>query len=859
VKQSREKPRSALQAEPGKQTSDRLKTYVGKRDFSRTSEPGPDAEAGDGRRFVVQKHDARRLHYDLRLELNGVLLSWAVPNGPSYILAEKRLAVRTEDHPLKYLSFEGTIPKGEYGGGAMIVWDRGTWAPVHDVHKSLAKGHLEFELVGERLKGRWHLVRIKPRAREKTEPWLLIKADDAYARNASDPDILETETTSVLTGRSTGDLEAQQAIRPDHQQRALISGARAAKAPDPRKIKGARKALLPLFVEPSLASPAERPPPGSQWRHEIKFDGYRIQARIDAGEIRLLTRTGLDWTERFPGIAEAVRKLGLGSALLDGEIVVEDERGISSFNDLIGDLKSGRQDRFRYYLFDLLYLDGSDLQGAVLEKRKEALAAVLASAPPVDRIVLSEHFDVEGAVLFEHVSRLGLEGIISKRKDAPYRSGRVKEWVKCKCIRRQEFVIAGYVPSTTSRRMVGSLVLGYYEGRKFTHAGRAGSGFAQDEAAALVEGLEQTRIDRPPFAGKLTPEASKGVRWVEPRLVAEVEFAGWSADGVLRHTTFRGLREDRNPSEIVREDRSTTVEAAPTERFALTSPDRMLWPDEGVTKQGLADFYAEIAEWIMPHLTGRPLSLVRCPGGIEEACFYAKHEWAGLGKSVRRVEAGKEAPMLVIDSLEGLLEFVQANVLEIHPWGSTMRDLERPDQLIFDLDPGEGVTWADVIEGAIEVRERLRSAYKLESFVKTSGGKGLHVVVPLMPTLEWEPAKALCKAVADAMAADWPRRYIARATKSARDGRIFVDYLRNGRGATAVAAYSTRARAGAAVSTPLGWEELSEAIKADHFRVGNLGRRLAFLQRDPWADYFTIKQRLAAPASRSRANRGKSP
>jgi bifunctional non-homologous end joining protein LigD len=322
----------------------------------------------------------------------------------------------------------------------------------------------------------------------------------------------------------------------------------------------------------------------------------------------------------------------------------------------------------------------------------------------------------------------------------------------------------------------------------------------------------------------LTPEASKGVRWVEPRLVAEVEFAGWSADGVLRHTTFRGLREDRNPSEIVREDRSTAVEAA-TQRFALTSPDRMLWPDVGMTKQGLADFYAEIAEWIMPHLVNRPLSLVRCPGGIEEACFYAKHEWA--------------------------------NALEIHPWGSTMRDLERPDRLIFDLDPGDGVTWADVIEGAIEVRERLRSAYKLESFVKTSGGKGLHVVVPLVPTLEWEPAKALCKAVADAMAADWPRRYIARATKSAREGRIFVDYLRNGRGATAVAAYSTRARAGAAVSTPLGWEELSEAIKADHFRVGNLGRRLAFLQRDPWADYFTIKQRLAAPAARSRANRSK--
>lgn len=846
MKQGRDKSTSPSPAKPAKRPSDRLQTYGAKRDFARTREPAPEEEAGEGRRFVVQKHDARRLHYDLRLELDGVLLSWAVPNGPSYVLAEKRLAVRTEDHPLKYLTFEGTIPKGEYGGGAMIVWDHGTWAPVHDVHKSLAKGHLEFSLAGERLQGRWHLVRIKPRAKEKTEPWLLIKADDAHARSGADPDILATERTSILTGRSTEDLEQQPAIRRDHQQRASVANARAAKPPDVRKIRGARKALLRLFVEPSLASSAERPPAGPQWRHEIKFDGYRIQARIDAGEIRLLTRTGLDWTARFPAIAAAVRKLGLASALIDGEIVVEDARGISSFNDLVGDLKNGRQDRFRYYAFDLLYLDGTDLRGAVLEQRQQALAGVLASAAS-HRIALSEHFEVEGAVLFEHVSRLGLEGVISKRKDAPYRSGRVKEWLKCKCVRRQEFVVVGYVPSTTARRMVGSLVLGYYEGRELVHAGRAGSGFTQEEAAALFDGLEQTRIDRPSFSGKLTPEASRGVRWVAPRLVAEVEYAGWSADGVLRHVTFRGLREDRNPSEIVREDRAVAAAPRSAPAPALTSPDRMLWPQEGVTKQGLADFYAEIAEWIMPHLIGRPLSLVRCPGGIEEACFYAKHEWAGLGASVRRIEAGKEQPMLVIDDIEGLLELVQANVLEIHPWGSTVGDLERPDRLIFDLDPGDGVTWPQVMAGAVEVRERLRSAHKLESFVKTSGGKGLHVVVPLVPMLAWEPAKAFCKALAEAMAADAPGRYVARMTKSARDGRIFVDYLRNGRGATAVAAYSTRARAGAAVSTPLGWDELSEAVKSDHFRIGNLGRRLAYLRRDPWADYFAVKQPLSAP------------
>ena len=839
--------------------SDRLQRYRVKRDFARTGEPKPSVEAGAGSRFVVQKHGARNLHYDLRLELDGVLLSWAVPHGPSLVAAEKRLAVRTEDHPLKYLDFEGAIPKGEYGGGTMIVWDRGNWAPMHDPHKSMTKGHLEFELHGERLRGRWHLVRMKPRYKEKTEQWLLIKAADESARPESAPDILEEETGSVLSGRRNDDLNKPDAIREDHRKRADIVAARSTKLPELLRIKGARKALLRIFVEPALAAAADSPPKGELWWHEIKFDGYRIQARIDANEVRLLTRKGLDWTARFATIAKAVKALGLGSAILDGEIVVEDTAGISSFNELVSDLKSGRQDRFRYYVFDLLYLNGVDITNAPLVSRKEVLSTIIASASQTERIALSEHFSIDGARFFEHVSRLGLEGMISKRRDAPYRSGRSKNWLKSRCVLSQEFVVIGYVPSTTSRRIVGSLVLGFYEEKQLILAGRVGTGFSQDEAGALFAALEQIRVDRSPLGRKPPVEAEKGVRWVEPRLVVQVEYHGWSADGLLWHSSYLGLRDDKDASDIVREDRGGAIKPPARQSVKLTHPERMLWPSEGITKQGLADYYASNAEWIMPHLVGRPLSLVRCPGGIAAECFFAKHGWAGLSGAVRRIPLGEKEPSLAIESIEGLLSLVQGNVLEIHPWGSTLADPERPDRLIFDLDPGEEVSWGDVIDAAREVRKRLVEGLKLESFVKTSGGKGLHVVVPLLPDMDWESAKFTSKKLAEAMAADSPRRYVANMSKSARKGRIFVDYLRNGRGATAVAAYSTRARAGATVSTPVGWDELSDAIKSDHYRLGNIDRRLANLSRDPWADFFKIKQRAPDAGHRARgAGKGRS-
>jgi bifunctional non-homologous end joining protein LigD len=831
---------------------DRLKTYRAKRDFGRTAEPAGTERDRAGSRFVVQKHAARRLHYDLRLEFNGVLLSWAVPEGPSLVAADKRLAVRTEDHPLKYLEFEGAIPKGEYGGGTMIVWDRGEWTPVHDPDKSLAKGHLEFVLHGKRLHGRWHLVRMKPRPGEKSESWLLIKADDEYARPSSASNILEDEVTSVISGRSNAELDQLDATRSDHKKRAAVAAARQIKLPDPKGVEGARKALMRIFVEPSLASPAQSPPKGEHWWHEVKFDGYRIQARIDGDEVRLLTRNGLDWTGRFGSVADAVRELRLPSAVLDGEIVVEDASGISSFNGLVTDLKAGRDDRFRYYLFDLLYLNGVDLQKVALTKRKELLSDVLQATEHSNRIVLSEHFTIDGARFFEQVSKLGFEGMISKRSDAPYRSGRTKDWLKSKCVTSQEFVVIGFVPSTTSRLVVGSLVLGCYEKTGLVLAGRAGSGFSSVEAGALYEALDQIKLDKPKLARKPPPDSEKGVRWVEPRFVAQVEYRGWSVEGLVRHTTFQGLRDDKDPREVTREEESGVKQEAVPAR-ALTHPERLLWPADGVTKQGLADYYVANAQWALPHLVGRPLSLVRCPGGITADCFFAKHGWAGLSDAVRRISTGRKEPALVIDDIDGLLSLVQSNVLEIHPWGSTLADVERPDRLIFDLDPGEEVAWATVIEAAQEVRDRLSTTLKLESFVKTTGGKGLHVVVPLDPSMDWEQAKAICKEMAVGMAADSPERYVAHMTKSARTGKIFVDYLRNGRGATAVAAFSTRARAGATVSTPLGWNELSDAIKSDHYRLNNIDRRLANLRRDPWADFFKIRQRPSAASPKARS------
>jgi bifunctional non-homologous end joining protein LigD len=576
--------------------------------------------------------------------------------------------------------------------------------------------------------------------------------------------------------------------------------------------------------------------------------------------VRLLTRSGLDWTDKFgKRVLGALGGLPVRQALIDGELVVENEAGASDFAALQAALSEGKTDRFVFYAFDLLYADGHDLREAGLTERKAALRALLPRGEAPVR--LSEDFDTEGEIVLENACRLSLEGIVSKRADAPYRSGRNRDWIKSKCSHRQEFVIAGFVPSTTGANAIGSLVLGVNQNGKLTHVGRVGTGFSAKTARDLWSLLDGRRVDKPPFEQKLTADERRDVRWVKPELVAEVEFRSWTGAHILRHASFRGLRGDKQAAEVVREDAGAAIPApqsASGKSFGvkLTHPDRIYWPDAGVTKQGLAEYYAEVWKWMAPHVVARPLALVRCPDGIGDKCFFQKAAWKGIHRSVSVLrnpgEGGDE--VLAIHDLDGLIALVQAGVLEIHPWGSTVDDLDRPDRIIFDLDPGPDLAWAELVRAAKEVRERLRAA-GLESFVKTTGGKGVHVVAPIEPLAHWDEVKPFARTIAEAMSADSPDRYVAKMSKQLRGGHIFVDYLRNGRGATAVAAYSTRARPGAPVSTPLAWDELGPDLRGAHFRVDNLPARLAHLSEDPWSGFFKTKQRLPLVRKRATSSR----
>ncbi|MTH36515.1 DNA ligase D [Paracoccus limosus] len=824
-----------------------LETYRRKRDFAATPEPRGGRRRKAGHAFVVQKHAASRLHYDFRLELDGVLKSWAVAKGPSLVPGEKRLAVHVEDHPLEYGDFEGTIPKGEYGGGTVILWDRGTWTPEGDPHQGYAKGHLDFTLQGEKLRGRWHLVRMSGKPREKLDNWLLIKGDDEFARTDDAPDLLDERPESVKTGRRIADVAGEAPGWSSKTGRLRKTSGPTQQAmsapdlPDPSAVKGARKAAMPDFVAPMLATLVAKAPQGERWLHEIKFDGYRLQARIEAGRIKLLTRGGLDWTTRFgKPVTAALRELPVGSAILDGELVVETDAGASDFSALQADLSAGRTDRFAFYAFDLIHLDGYDLRAVALVQRKALLARLLGGADD-SLLRYSDHFEESGAMVLRHACRLSLEGIVSKLRDGPYRSGRGKAWVKSKCSARQEFVVAGYAPSTVSRRAIGSLILGVYRDGKLEHVGRVGTGFSAVVAEDLFQRLERLRTPESPFATPLTADEARQARYVRPELVAEIEFRAWTADGQLRHAAFRGIREDKPPEEIMREP-SKPVAKSPApqrRRVRLTHPDRLYWPEEGINKEGLADYYAEVWRHIAPWITGRPLALLRCPNGIAGEKFFQKHAWKGISLHVVQVQDPKnpkDEPLIAIEDLDGLMGLVQSAALEIHPWGSTLADWERPDLITMDLDPGEGVAWSAVITAARDLRQRFHDL-GLTAFVKTSGGKGLHVVAPLVPKAEWPAVKAFTKAMADAMAADDPDRYVATISKAKRRGKILIDYLRNQRGATAVAPYSTRARPGAAVSAPLYWDELDEIIGPAWFTLRNMPVRLATLGADPWEGF----------------------
>ncbi|WP_187969429.1 DNA ligase D [Aquibium microcysteis] len=865
-----------------------LDTYRRKRDFRKTAEPEGTAtpEAG-GRSFVIQKHAARRLHYDFRMEVDGVLRSWAVTRGPSLLPGEKRLAVHVEDHPLEYGDFEGTIPKGEYGGGTVIVWDRGTWAPIGDAEKGYRKGHLDFELKGEKLGGRWHLVRMAGKPREKRENWLLIKGDDEFARGADDPDILEERPESLKTGRVIADVEDETPGWSSKTGKIDRTSEEASSAPAPtaarsgktktaqrqknarqddavadpsgeKAVKGSRKAAMPDFIEPQLATLRAEAPSGDRWIHEIKFDGYRLQAHVSDGHVRLLTRSGLDWSDRFgTAIARALAALPLTEAVIDGELVVEGGGGASDFSALQADLSEGRTDRFVYYAFDLMHLDGRDLTGAALTERKAVLGRMLAGAPSVLRF--SDHFDEDGEMILRHACRLSLEGVISKLRDGKYRPGRGRDWIKSKCSERQEFVIAGYVPSTTSDKAIGSLVLGHHDGGSFVHAGRVGTGFSRRMAQDLYARLKPLAREDSPFDAALSAEARRGVRFVEPTLVAEVEFRAWTGDGVLRHASFRGLREDKSAEAVIREDAGPAKSSTklPHWTVKLTHPDRIYWKDVGVTKQGLAAYYSEAWRFMAPHVVHRPLALLRCPGGVGGQCFFQKHAWKGMNAKILTLHDPQDEPgeaIVGIDGFDGLIGLVQGGVLEIHPWQASLDDLEKPDQIVMDLDPGEGVTWEAMMAAAREVRERLE-AEGLACFLKTSGGKGLHVVSPLEPMAGWDEVKGFAKRVADEMSADSPERFVATVSKAKRKGKILVDYLRNGRGATAVAPYSTRARDGAAVSMPIEWDELGPEIGPAGFTVMNAAARLANLPADPWADFGKARTPIGTstkPANKTR-------
>lgn len=742
-----------------------LRDYRRMRDFRTTREPRGGRPRAPGRRlrFFIQRHAATRLHYDFRLELDGALKSWAVPKGPSLDPRDRRLAVHVEDHPLEYGSFEGEIPKGEYGAGTVRLWDRGEWIPEGDPREGYRKGRLKFRLEGGRLHGRWMLVALRD-----GKNWLLIKEKDESA----------------------------------------------AAAPVER------------FVEPQLATLAAKVPAGERWAHEVKFDGYRIQARAGSGKVVLLSRRGLDWTDRFPALSASLKKLRANSALIDGEAVVLDEQGRSHFQLLQNALSENRTDGVAYYAFDLLELDGRDMRGEPLAERKKALKALL-DASPRAKIRYSEHVQGKGEQLFRLACDTGLEGIVCKLADAPYRSGRSPDWLKVKCVHEQEFVVAGWTDPAGARAGFGALALGVREGGKLRYAGRVGTGFTTASLRELHSRLSSLKAPRCPLDAPPPGPEARGVHWVRPVLVAEVGFTGWTKDGVLRHPSFKGLREDKPAAEVVVEK--------PREAPRLTHPERVLYPEAGVTKLDLARYYEAAAERLLPFVANRPLALLRCPGGVGKPCFYQKNAGDSFGDAIRAGEG-----FVFIEDAAGLAALAQAGVLEIHPWGSRVGAIETPDNLIFDIDPGPKTPWRLTVAAAREARARLE-LLGLAPFLKTTGGKGLHVVVPLAPGASWPEAKAFCKAFAELMAADAPKLYTTKLKIEARGGRIFIDYLRNQRGSTAVAAYSPRARDGAPVSAPLSWDELSRTPRSDRWTVRTIVPRL---KRDPWKDFERARRPL---------------
>jgi bifunctional non-homologous end joining protein LigD len=893
------KAREKVLQAPELSTGEQLARYRSIRNFHVTREPSggelrhAKPAAADAFPFVIQKHAATRLHYDFRLGWNGVLKSWAVTKGPSYVPGDKRLAVQVEDHPMEYGGFEGIIPKGQYGGGTVMVWDHGTWEAHGDVDEGLAKGSLKFSLHGEKLKGKWALIRMGGRAANESKPnWLLIKEHDEYERGPGDVPITEEAPDSASTGRKMDEIARAEdrvwqsnrvekgaptpvAANEKHGETTAPKPARRRQTRNlSRELARAPGEALPKFISPQLASITKAPPVGKNWVHELKLDGYRIEARLDGkkSSVQLLTRTGLDWTHRMKALVQAVGELPVETALLDGEVVVLDADGTTSFANLQAAFQEQTKHTLTYFVFDLLHLNGHNLRELPLLERKKLLAEVMSGEDPEGNLRISEHLVGDAGEIFSNACKLGAEGIISKLGDGKYCPGRGGNWLKLKCNQEQEFVIGGFTLPSNDIHGVGALILGYYHDDKLIYAGRTGTGFTQKTHGMLRDKLDKLHRASSPFE-KLPVGVSRGVIWVKPELVAQVSFSTWTADNIVRQAAFKGLREDKPAQTVQRESadadgkqaphKPPAKAAVPANRGAnaagaddlpvrLSHPDKVLDETSGVTKRQLAEYYLAVSDVMLPFVADRPLTIVRCPDGSGKQCFYQKHKNKMLSGSFGSIDivdkkSGKPEPYITLSTREALVELAQMGVLEVHPWGSCNAHLEQPDRLILDLDPDESLAWKTVAASALEVRKRL-DALGLKSFVKTTGGKGLHVVAPILPEHHWPEVKQFAHNFVLAMERTAPSQFLTKMTKAARAGKIYLDYLRNERGSTAVAPYSPRARAGLPVALPLTWNEL----KSDHpprFRVSDLPQWRKRLSRDPWKEMLKLRQRLVIPES----------
>ena len=854
-----------------------LETYNKKRNFKVTSEPAGKAgkKRGKALTFCVQKHDATRLHYDFRLELDGVLKSWAVTRGPSLHPGEKRLAVQVEDHPFAYRTFEGTIPKGEYGGGTVMLWDDGTWEPVNDPHEGLAKGHLTFILHGDRLKGEFALIRMHRRDGETRDNWLLVKADkdEWVLTEKQDAVFLDKNMTSVKSHRTMEEIAGTAAVwhskttdgkapPPAHRKTPKSGIVKAAavklnerKLPDALRRRAAEgdngkalDGLIKQFPEVQLATLVEFPPQGAGWRHEIKYDGYRIMAFVADGKVVMRTRGGLDWTARFKALADELATLGAATAVLDGEIVVLDDKGASDFGALKTALSNDDQGDMRLYLFDLLHLNGDNLAKQPLSARQDALAKLLDRQKKAPHLHLSEHLESDEDLL-PTVCSLGAEGIVSKLSNAPYSFRRNRDWVKSKCGQEQEFVIGGFVPASDDPKKIGALHLGFYRSGKLSFAGKVGTGYTHKAAGEMFKLLKPLQRQDMPFTDNMPPK-ERGAVWVEPSQLCQVKFWEWTPDRHIRHASFKGLREDKKAREVVQEvpekppeARAPKPAAEPKSRskrasqgktgdldldhIHVTHPDRVMFPDVNVTKGDVARYYDAAMPYLLPFLEKRPISVIRFPGDIDGEAFFQRNPMQGVSREVQPVHfsyKNVKRTYFYIDSAEGVMSLVQMGAIEFHPWGVHVNDVHHPDQLIFDLDPDPSVSFEAVKLAALDMKHRL-DRLKLKSFVRTTGGKGLHVTVPILPEHRWDEAKEWSRRFCQAMVAETPEAYVANMSKAKRTGKIFLDFFRNDYTSTAVTCFVIRGRKGAPVAMPVTWKEMEGLKSAAEFTIRNAPER----------------------------------